>query len=112
MPDDPAKPPRSTSFAKELDDKALLSIQEIFARAVTGQEQERGNPGQPPAKGHAPAPIPDLRPAGPIARAVDRAADSERQDREDRRAREINDALKARGFGRGRPRGKDDDRDR
>jgi hypothetical protein len=92
MEDDPKRPERTTSAAKEIDPDKLSrarSLKAEFDRAKaahehTSQEKERGI-----TKGrrHAPAPKPQMRPTLPGTRAVDRQAFKENQTKEDKLAR-------------------------
>lgn len=113
MPDEPEKPKRTTSFAKSLDDLKSDSplLNDVFQRALTGPLPPLPSQQEPGPVRHAPAPAPQLRPPASIARPVDRQIDRERQAKEDRLAKEINDELSARLRGKGYGKGKDPERD-
>lgn len=99
---------RSTSHAKTVDlngQKNALerapSLREQFDRADAAQVKAREQDNTRQAENtsspsHAPRPEAHLRPEGEIRRAVDKQIDKEKLARENQRAKELNEAYKAR----------------
>jgi hypothetical protein len=85
-------------------------LSDLFGKLAAGELPTQQS-GQQERSHHQPKAELHLRPPSAIAKPVDRAIDRERQAKEDRVAREINEALNAR-HGEARTKGQHKDRDR